>query len=578
MARTETRSNIALRCVICCSALLLCLLGWSSPLFGDWRDDVGFSKLVSVLGTAAPNGAGVPISLVEAENGSSRYFPNTASEEFGSASDPLGIAVAFIDGSGGQSEGVSSHANGQANNFFGNTTSAAPAANQVTVYEANEYMDNVLNLKDSDRVLPDPQNFRVQNFSWIGSFATDINNPTTTELNTDREALRRFDFAINADNITALVGLNNIESPLPHLLGHSYNSIAVGRSDGTHSSGLTHLADYGIGRSKPDLVVPQTSSSAATSSASSSVTYLHSSDTVLGTDAAKSETMKALLLAGATKNEFAEWSQIDSGGQWHPLDDTYGAGELNLYNSYLVTLGGQAAGRTTMPTHAASHGWDYQVIQPGTGNKLLYDFVIPHGSVAEELSIVLAWNAFIEAPFDSSDPVLADLQLELVDNNGITIDLNLDDGALLDGLSNSLVDNVEHLYLTDLSSGTYTLKVSSNDLASDFGLAWRTSTLLETPTADFDEDGDTDGVDFFAWQRGFGTLINATHADGDADGDGDVDTDDLGIYRSELAIGAPSLSSSLLAVPEPASWFLVGAGLLLTLALRSYHSRTGINL
>ena len=41
--------------------------------------------------------------------------------------------------------------------------------------------------------------------------------------------------------------------------------------------------------------------------------------------------------------------------------------------------------------------------------------------------------------------------------------------------------------------------------------------------ADFDGDGDVDGVDFLAWQSGYPTSTGATKADGDTDGDGDVD-------------------------------------------------------
>ena len=560
----------------CSGAVLFGLALGGSPVFGDWRDEVGYTKLLDILGDSAPNGAGVPISIVEAETSGGAYFPTVTNSEFTLASDPLGVDVHFIDGSGGDHLGVSSHSTTQGQFLLGNSLSAAPAANEVTIYEANDYLESILNMNGSNSDAPDIQNFRVQNFSWIGTFATPNDGsptPTAAELNNDREALRRFDYVIDNNNITAMVGLNNNTGILPHMLSHSYNSIAVGRTDGEHSSGLTHLVNYGTGRSKPDLVAPRPSSSTATSITSSTATFLHSSDTVLGTDAAKSETMKALLLAGATKEEFPTWSQVDGGGVWHPLDDTYGAGELNLYNSYLVTVGGQALGDTVTPTSAGSHGWDYQTVQPGTGNELLYDFVIASGSTAKELSIVLTWNAKIESPFHSGDPILADLNLELVDDTGQTIDLDPGD-ALVEGLSASDVDNVEHLYLTDLAAGTYTLKVSSDDLASDFGLAWRTATEFDAFSADFNEDGDTDGSDFLAWQRGFRTLVNATHADGDTDGDGDVDEVDLAFLRDAMAGG---VVSSLSAVPEPATWTLFGLALLLVAGLRGRRSFASVS-
>lgn len=548
--------------------LVLCCAICSAPSSSraedpDWFEDLGYTRLRSFLGESIPTGAGVPISLVEASGvNNNNFFPSTSDSEFGTTSDPtepIGVAVSFTNGSTSVGSGTSTHATTQARNFFGNTLSFAPEANAVTVYEADNYLNNILNLTGSNSDAPDTQAFKVQNFSWVGNLNSDSN---------DREALRRFDYSIEADNISAFVGLDNNTAALPRLLSQSYNSIAVGRSDGIHSTGLTNLTNYGTGRSKPDLVAPRSSSSNATSTVSSVATFLHSSPTVIGTSATNSEAIKAILLAGATKDEFSEWSQIDSSGQWRPLDDTYGAGEVNLYNSYLATLGGQFAGGTTSATPVASHGWDYQTVQPGAGNELLYDFEIPVGSVANELSIALTWNAIIAAPFHTGDPVVADLNLELVDSNGITVDLDVNE--YVEGLSQSDVDNVEHLYLTDLAAGTYTLKVSSDDLSSDFGLAWRTSTAFDTISADFDEDGDVDGSDFFAWQRGYGTLVNATRADGDADGDGDVDSDDLDAYRNAIADVSPSFSRAIFAVPEPASWLLLCGSCLLFFSLRGY--------
>gem|GEM_PF-4406175 len=50
----------------------------------------------------------------------------------------------------------------------------------------------------------------------------------------------------------------------------------------------------------------------------------------------------------------------------------------------------------------------------------------------------------------------------------------------------------------------------------------------EPISADFDTDGDIDGTDFLAWQRGAGiSAPSATKGDGDADNDTDVDSTDL---------------------------------------------------
>ena len=71
--------------------------------------------------------------------------------------------------------------------------------------------------------------------------------------------------------------------------------------------------------------------------------------------------------------------------------------------------------------------------------------------------------------------------------------------------------------------------------------------LSANPSADFDNDGDVDGRDFLAWQRGYGTAIGATFAQGDADRDGDVDAADLGIWSANFGPLAATLS-----VPNPA--------------------------
>jgi hypothetical protein len=69
-------------------------------------------------------------------------------------------------------------------------------------------------------------------------------------------------------------------------------------------------------------------------------------------------------------------------------------------------------------------------------------------------------------------------------------------------------------------------------------------------TGDFDGDGDVDGRDFLAWQRGFGTVGSADLADGDANGDGNVDAADLAIWQEQY--GTQPELESLSSVPEPA--------------------------
>jgi hypothetical protein len=88
------------------------------------------------------------------------------------------------------------------------------------------------------------------------------------------------------------------------------------------------------------------------------------------------------------------------------------------------------------------------------------------------------------------------------------------------------------------------------------------------PSADFNADGEVNGADLLAWQRGVGTTIGARLADGDADRDGDVDAADLEHWK------AAASADAIKAVPEPESaGFIVPAAGGLLLAGR--RNRTG---
>lgn len=75
--------------------------------------------------------------------------------------------------------------------------------------------------------------------------------------------------------------------------------------------------------------------------------------------------------------------------------------------------------------------------------------------------------------------------------------------------------------------------------------------------ADFDLDGDVDGLDFLAWQRGAGKQ-NVSKSQGDADNDDDVDGLDLAIWENEYGGGV--LSSNTVSTTSTAA--LSGNGIL----------------
>jgi hypothetical protein len=92
--------------------------------------------------------------------------------------------------------------------------------------------------------------------------------------------------------------------------------------------------------------------------------------------------------------------------------------------------------------------------------------------------------------------------------------------------------------------------------------------------ADFDGDGDIDGRDFLAWQRGFGLTIGALPEQGDANGDGAVNAADLGFWSSQYGsepLSALHLPPSALnsSIPEPSTGLLIPFVVLLTCCTRS---------
>ena len=420
----------------CVLTALVCALIGIVPAQADWLDDVGYSLLEDAFGGSPPNGAGVLISQVEAPTiGDGNYLPDATHPQFQADTDPLMEAVTFVDGSPAVNKpDQSPHATTTVGiAFYGNTSSLAGGANHVTAYEANNFLTSFLRATGGT---PGTPTYQIQNHSWQGSLGS---------TNTDRSALRRLDAMVDDHELITAVGLaNNGNEGLeidpsaslshPSLFAHSYNAIAVGATNGYHSRGVTSSL-YGPGRSKPDIVAPRPVVSSATAAVSSAATTLY--EVADGTDATRSEVMKAILLAGATKDEFANYVDpaTDLPNVWErttmqPLDDLFGAGELNIYNSYLMLLDGQTPGSDTTPTPASRYGWDYQSsITPG--QDVEYEFEIPTGSTAKELSIILAWNVDVNAGFSSQ--TLANLDLELVDSTGTMVDESV-----------SAVDNVEH--------------------------------------------------------------------------------------------------------------------------------------
>ena len=409
----------------------------------DWQDDIGWTKLKTELGDLLEDGTGVSVVQVEASSGGA-YLPDTSLDEF--------LGKTFIDGTGTNS-GSSSHGTGVARNFFSTSRSIAPGITQITGFDANDYLDRVLGHGGGGDPLS--QGFDVGNHSYIGNLSDKV---------VAQDILERFDFIINRDNTLMTVGVNNGSTKsTPHLLAHSYNAIAVGRVSGDHSRGATTF--YGSGRYKPDLVAGDSATSYTTPRVAGAAALLKQAAS--GTNATNAVAIRSILFAGATKDEFSDWSRTAT----QPIDEVFGFGELNIYNSYHIFEAGEFDGDVNSFGNTVGRvGWDL-----GSANgleDLFYEFEIGEGNSVANLSVALTWNIKVIDNDDSTDifdasTELANLDLALLDSLGNVLDESV-----------STLNNSEHIFLSELDAGLYRLRVSS-DSATEFGLAWQMTSVPE---------------------------------------------------------------------------------------------------
>jgi hypothetical protein len=441
------------------------ILGWiaissfsAASIGQDFKNAIGYTRLVSELadeGKTVPNGTGIRVGLVEANTSGSatlhHYLVNSSIAEF--------TGKTITDQSQITPNGISTHATEVARYFFGNQRSITSGVDDIGLYYANDFIGNkqAIGSQLNPAVVP----FRVLNHSFIGNFSP-------ADLPLAIQANARMDYTIQRDQFTNVVALNNGTGSLPQIYGQSYNSIVVGRSDGNHSRGLTTI--NGAGRTKPDIVAPASFTSYSTPIVSSTATLLHSAAPSFGSAAQAPEAMKAIIMAGADKDPFPTWSNTNT----RPLDSVYGAGQVNVYNSYRILEGGQFGGSTTFTvSDSGLKGWDYREIS--SSQDLYWNFNTIGG--IESASILVTWNAdYSDANgnFSVTSFRLANMRLSLHAFDGQSLGDEL-------FFSDSPFDNVEHLYLRNLEAGRYTLRLSSN-LDSRFGIAWNITAVPEPGT------------------------------------------------------------------------------------------------
>lgn len=428
--------------------------------------EIGLTSLQSRLGASAPTGAGIDVKLIEA--GSTAWVPDDAHPEL------LGDTILDITGSGG----ISVHATTVGRNFFG-SNGVSPDVDDIHSQSANSWI-NSGGLRTLQSSAPAIETRRVQNNSWIANFVDIFDNGmppnllfTAEEVATD--ALRRNDFMINRDDILSIVGVNNGSgSSFPQLLANSYNAIAVGLTSGNSTQGPTTI-DL-PGRSKPDLVAPKGVTSYATPLVAGSAALLletagkpHLSS---NPRASRWQTIKAVLMAGATKSEFDltgstgttldDWSRTTT----QPLDRRYGAGELNIDNSERILSAGEQEASAVADVGLV--GWDFDTIEIGETQSYFFD--IAAGFTAD-LSILTTWAREIDFTAGVSGnpatltPSLANVDLQLFEATGFTPGTMVDESV-------STLDNVEHIFQQDLAAGRYVFQLQSDMAWDDVAIAW----------------------------------------------------------------------------------------------------------
>lgn len=415
-----------------------CLLLLPMSLRADYRDDISFTFLTNRLGGTQVTGAGISVSQIESPENGSNYVADAANPEF--------IGKQITAKSGG-STNSSSHATEVGTYFYGLSNSICPGISTISAYHVGNWVEDDM-LKTSSVLAPGVESNRVENHSWVGTYSAATN------------LMLRLDYAIVRDGFTCVVATDNSGGTnLPEIPSQGYNTITVGRSDGGHSAGFTTFD--APDRVKPDLVAPLPQCSIAAPVVAAAAAHLLNLTTNPAlTAAAVPEAIKAILMAGATKDEFPSWDRTTT----RPLDEQFGAGELNVFNSHrILTAGSQTPGTTNL---VSISGWS--VHTPPSPTNMWYIFNVPTNTSMTRLSAVLTWNRVVT---DGPVPVVFD-PTGTVANLTLTLHAmsNFVAGAVVDQ-SSSAVDNVEHVYERGLPAGQYGLEVTT-DSAIRYCLAW----------------------------------------------------------------------------------------------------------
>lgn len=419
-------------------------MAWIAASSGAWAQSnlttIGVTQLRAMDPTLT--GSGVSVAQPEAMVGPGAFEvnPSTVSQPASlftySSTNGTVTAVAPPNAAGSES----SHADQVGDTFYGrNNTSTpegvAPGVSHVYNYEADYFINDI--------IVPGVQiSARVVNQSFIDNNVSDA-----TALD------QAYDNYIAYYGTTVVSGAGNggaVYSPAT-----AYNGIGVAAYGGSSSTGPTQ-ADT-AGRSKPDITAPASATSYSTPMVSGAAAILiqagsrgdGGADPTTENEATDSRTVKALLLNGAVKP--VGWTHTSTA----PLDPRYGAGIVNVYNSYTGLEGGKNAFSLSntsrapaagSPALATLDGWDFNSLSSTASLAAVNHYVFDlssRGPAAFNLVSTLVWNRQFE------ESGINNLFLYLYD---------VTTGQLVDS-SVSTVDNVQELTDVGLAPDEYDLEV-----------------------------------------------------------------------------------------------------------------------
>ncbi len=421
--------------------VLIFVFLWQTTARASDLDVIG----VTLLRTVTTNLNGTNIRVGQAEAGAPNWEVNpgvvgqpTNRFTYFYGTSPyssVSLATAFTNSLGLES----SHADMVAGNCYGLSGGVATNVVRVDNYEANTVINYYVN-----------QGHLISGRVMNQSFASDTYNPTLDQI---------YDNYAASNGVLFVTGAQFNGAPIASP-ATCYNGIGVGVSDAPSPP-----PPYGPtpdGRSKPDIAAPGQFASYTTAYVSGAAVLLIQAglrgDGGGGgaTNAAVDlRTVKALLLNGAIKP--ADWTN----STFAPLDIFYGAGVLNVFNSYKQLAGGRhgfivsTGGLTNSPhpptgatgTVSGLSGWDFNTNSTSARSNVVnhYYFNVTNGvsNATFTATITLVWNRH------RTNSLINNLDLFLYDARS----------SNLVTCSTSRVDNVEHIFVPHLPPGRYDLQV-----------------------------------------------------------------------------------------------------------------------